>query len=168
MCLWPDARGEAVVLLTERPDYDGTHAGQVSFPGGGEERADRGDPVATALREAREETGLDPAACGLRVIGRLEQLWIPPSNYLVVPVVAIAARRPSLVADPREVAAILHAPLDRFVPGAPTVVVENTIRGWPLRYGAYDVEGRIVWGATARILAQLGAILEGRRGRDEP
>jgi hypothetical protein len=51
--------------------------------------------------------------------------------------------------------------MERFLPGAPIVIVERTIRDWPLRYGAYDVDGLSVWGATARILSQLGAALAG-------
>jgi 8-oxo-dGTP pyrophosphatase MutT (NUDIX family) len=159
VCIVPAPDGLARVILTERAEYEGAHASEVSFPGGREELADRGDPVVTALREAREEVGLDPAACGLEVLGRLEVTWIAASNHLVTPIVAVGARAPELVADPREVAAILQAPLEAFLPGAPTVAVERAIRGWPLRYGAFLVEGRAVWGATARILAQLGALL---------
>ena len=72
----------------------------------------------------------------------------------------LAARRPILSAAPDEVARIVEPPIARFLPGAPIAIVERTIGGWPLRYGAYDVEGLSVWGATARILSQLGAILD--------
>jgi hypothetical protein len=115
--------------------------------------------VATALREAAEEVGLQPAACGLEVVGELESTWIPASNFVVTPVVAIAARAPLMVADPREVAAIFDADLEAFLPGAAHATVERTVRGWALRYGAYPIAGRMVWGATARMLAQLGALL---------
>jgi 8-oxo-dGTP pyrophosphatase MutT (NUDIX family) len=159
VCIVPGPDGRARVILTERTEYEGAHAGEVSLPGGREELADGGDPVVTALREAREEVRLEPDACGLEVLGRLEVTWIAASNHLVTPIVAVGARAPALVADSREVAAILHASLEAFLPGAPTVIVERTIRGWPLRYGAFPVEGRAVWGATARILAQLGELL---------
>ena len=72
---------------------------------------------------------------------------------------AVAARRPSLTAAPAEVARIVEPPVSRFLPDAPVEIVERTIRDWPLRYGAYDLDGLSVWGATARILSQLGAIL---------
>jgi hypothetical protein len=111
------------------------------------------------LREAAEEIGLRPADAGLRVAGALEPFWIPISNYLVTPVVAIAAVRPSLVAAPDEVARIIEAPLAAFLDGAPIEIVERTIDDWTIRYGAYVVEGLSVWGATARILGQLGALL---------
>ena len=115
--------------------------------------------AATALREAEEEVGLDPDEAGVEVAGRLDALWIPPSNFLVTPIVAVAARRPAFVADPREVAAILEAPAAAFLPDVAPVIVDPDPRGRPLRYGAYMVEGRIVWGATAAILGQLGAVL---------
>ena len=120
---------------------------------------DSDDPVATALREAAEEVGLDPTACGLAVLGHLEPLWIPPSNFLVTPVVAIAAHEPALSADPREVAAILHSPVTTFLPGANRAPWSVTSGAGGLRYGAFPMEGRMVWGATAKMLAQLGALL---------
>jgi 8-oxo-dGTP pyrophosphatase MutT (NUDIX family) len=157
--LYPDADGETRVVLTERVTRDGHHSGEVSFPGGKAE-PDDADLVATALREAAEEVALDPVAAGVRVVGLLERFWIPVSDFEVTPVVAVAVRRPVLVAAPDEVARIVEPPIARFLPGAPITIVEQTIRDWPLRYGAYDVDGLSVWGATARILSQLGAILE--------
>jgi 8-oxo-dGTP pyrophosphatase MutT (NUDIX family) len=156
--LFPDEEGLARVVLTERSSRDGHHSGEVSFPGGKSEPDDV-DIVATALREAAEEVALDAAATGVRVVGTLEPFWIPVSDYAVTPVVAIAARRPDLVASPAEVARIVEPPIARFLPGAPIEIVERTIGDWPLRYGAYDVDGLSVWGATARILSQLGAVL---------
>ena len=156
----PDERGEARVVLTERRAYDGHHSGEVSFPGGKVDGDDDG-PVATALREAHEEVGLDPAACGLRVVGRLEQVVVAVSGFAITPVVALAERAPALVRDPDEVAGILSAPLAAFLPDAPMPVVEREVRGLALRYGIYPVDGLEIWGATARILGQLGAVIAG-------
>lgn len=159
----PDARGEARVVLIERTSYDGHHSGEVSFPGGA---AEAGDPTleATAVREAAEEIGLDPAAIGLQVIGELEPFWIPVSNFRVTPIVALAERLQDWTPDPREVARVVEAPLSAFLPGAPIRTMERDVREWRIRYGAYVVDeisedGPGVWGATARILGQLGAIL---------
>ena len=157
--VYPGPGGEAHLVLTERVEYGGDHhSGEVSLPGG---KADPGDAdaVATALREAAEEVGLDAEAAGVEVVGQLDPLWIPPSNFLVTPVVAVAGRRPAFVADPREVAAILETPVAAFLPDVAPVIVDPDPRGRPYRYGAYVVEGRIVWGATAAILGQLGAVL---------
>ena len=74
---------------------------------------------------------------------------------------AIAERRPVLTPSPDEVARILEPPVAAFLPDAPIEIVERTIRDWPLRYGGYRIDGLHVWGATARILGQLGAILDG-------
>jgi 8-oxo-dGTP pyrophosphatase MutT (NUDIX family) len=156
--LYPDDAGMTRVVLTERASRDGHHSGEVSFPGGKAEPADA-DIGATALREATEEIALDPVAAGVRIVTRLDRFWIPISDFEVTPVVAVADRRPTLAASPDEVARIVEPPLARFLPDAAIVIVERTINGWPLRYGAYDVDGLSVWGATARILSQLGAAL---------
>jgi 8-oxo-dGTP pyrophosphatase MutT (NUDIX family) len=157
--LYPDAAGDTRVVLIERPTEDGRHhSGEVSFPGGKAE-ADDPDAVATALREAREEVGLDPDVAGVRIVGTLDRFWIPVSDFAVTPVVTLAPRRPELVAAPAEVVRILEPPLARFLPDAPVAMVERTIRGWALRYGHYEVDGLSVWGATARVLSQLGAVI---------
>ena len=79
----------------------------------------------------------------------------------------MAARRPVLVASPLEVARILEPSVSAFLPDAPIRIVDRTIRDWPLRYGAYPIGAEdgpelLVWGATARILGQLGALLTPR------
>ncbi len=159
--VYPDAKGDARVVLIERATHDGHHSGEVSFPGGKAEPGDA-DAEATAIREAVEEVGLDAAAIGLRVAGRLEAFAIPVSDFHVTPILAIAERAPAMRPDPREVARIVEPQLARFLPDAPIAIVERTIDGWPLRYGAYEVDGLSVWGATARILSQLGAALDHR------
>ena len=116
--IYPDADDEATLVLTVRPEGDLRHAGQVSLPGGA---ADPGDdfPDGTALREAAEEVGLDAEsrpAC--RIVGRLDVVDVRVSGFLLVPVVALAERAPVLTPDPREVAAILHVPVGRFLPDA--------------------------------------------------
>jgi len=154
----PASDGSAVVILTERSTYDGAHSGEVSFPGGKVEAEDE-SLEATALREAAEEVGLDPGAARVEVLGRLDELRIPVSRFSIRPVVAIARQAPVLTPAPAEVARIIAAPLAAFLPGAPIEIVERQVRDWPLRYGGYRVDGLHVWGATARILGQLGAVV---------
>jgi 8-oxo-dGTP pyrophosphatase MutT (NUDIX family) len=159
--LYPDDTGEARVVLIERPTHDGHHhSGEVSFPGGKAEPEDD-DPIATALREAAEEVGLDVARSGVRVLGMLDRFWIPVSDFAVTPILAVTDRRPELVPSPAEVVRIVEPSLDVFLPDAPIGMVERTVRGWPLRYGHYEVDGLSVWGATARVLSQLGAVVAG-------
>ena len=160
----PDEAGDARVVLIERSTYDGHHSGEMSFPGGA---AEAGDPdlVSTALREAGEEIGLEPEAIGLRVIGELPPFWIPVSNFRVTPVIAVADRLPTWRLNVREVTRVVNAPLSAFLPDAPIQVMERDVREWRIRYGAYALEelgdGPAVWGATARFLGQLGALLGG-------
>ena len=159
----PAADGGARIVLTERLSYDGHHSGEVSFPGGKAEPDDT-DAAATALREAAEEIGLDALAAGVRIVGRLDEVFIPVSDFRITPVVAVADRSPSLHPSPTEVARILTPPVSAFMPGAEIEIVERTIGDWPIRYAGFRIDGLHVWGATARILGQLGAVL----GRSQP
>jgi 8-oxo-dGTP pyrophosphatase MutT (NUDIX family) len=135
------------VLLQLRASGDGAHSGQVAFPGGAAEPGDAG-PVDTALREAVEETGLDPT--GVRPVALLPQLYIPVSGFRVNPVVA-HWERPSKVwaVDPAETAAVARAPLDALA--APT-------NRFQLRHHsgflapAFALPGMLVWGFTAGVL----------------
>lgn len=160
----PDAAGEARVTLIERTSYDGHHSGEIAFPGGAAEPGDA-DLASTALREASEEIGLDPASVRLRIVGELEPFWIPVSNFRVTPIVAFADHLPPWRPDSREVARVIDVPLASFLPDAPITTLERDVREWRIRYGAYALadigEGPAVWGATARILGQLGAVLGG-------
>ncbi|MGD0122866.1 MAG: CoA pyrophosphatase [Candidatus Limnocylindrales bacterium] len=160
--LFPDAEGQARVLLTARSSHISAHAGEVSFPGGSADEGDE-DPIATAVRETVEEVGLDPAACGLRVTGVLEVFALTVSGFRITPVVALAERRPECHPAPDEVARVVEAPVEAFLPDAPVELEERTIRQRLIRYGVYPVEGERVWGATARMLGQLGALLAARR-----
>lgn len=160
--IYPGEDGVARLVLTERADRGGHHSGEVSFPGGRSEPGDA-DIVATALREAAEEVGLDPVQAGVRVLGTLSVQWVPVSNFAVTPVVAVAERRPVLTRQASEVAAILEPSVAAFLPGGELVRVRRVIREWDLEYSAYPVDGLSVWGMTARVLGGLGAWL----GRDD-
>jgi 8-oxo-dGTP pyrophosphatase MutT (NUDIX family) len=156
--LFPGPRGEARVLLTERVVGGSHHSGEVSFPGGRVEPGDA-DVTATAIRESVEEVGLEPAAVGLRVVGALDPVWIPVSGFRLTPVVALADRRPAYRLEPREVSRVLEPALATFVPPARIEIVERAFGERTIRYGAYPVDDVMVWGATARVLGQLGEIL---------
>lgn len=157
--IYPDADGEATIVLTVRPGGDHVHAGQVALPGGKREAGDR-FPEGTALREAHEEIGLDVKAAGVTTLGNLDVVDVRVSGFMMVPVLAVAQRAPALIADQREVALLLTVPVRHFLPDAPVEIVEEGRDGWRLRYGAYPVAGHRVWGATGRALAQLGAVLD--------
>jgi 8-oxo-dGTP pyrophosphatase MutT (NUDIX family) len=156
--LYPDAAGEAHLVLTVRPGGDHVHAGQVALPGGKREERDV-FPEGTALREAAEEVGLDVAAAGVETLGQLDIVDVRVSGFLMVPVLAVARDEPTLVPDDREVAELLRVPVRHFLPDAAIEMVDEERDGWQLRYGAFPVQGHRVWGATARVLGQLGAVL---------
>ncbi len=152
LILLGEGPGGPDVLLIEKSVHLRSHAGQPAFPGGG---ADPGDdyPVGTALREAQEEAGVDPA--GVRVLATLQELYLPPSDRLVVPVVAWW-EDPSevLVGDPREVARVARVPLADLTDPANRFRVTH-----PSGYTgpAFAVADMLVWGFTAGLLE---AILE--------
>jgi 8-oxo-dGTP pyrophosphatase MutT (NUDIX family) len=145
--------GGADVLLMQRNADMRSHAGQPSFPGGGVDASD-GGPIGAALREAQEETGLDPA--GVEVLATLQQLWLPPSGNLVTPVVAWW-REPSPVhaATPAEVETVARVPVSELVDPANRLTVRHP-RGH--ESPAFRVAGMLVWGFTAGVLGWLLAL----------
>jgi len=149
------------LLLVGRATGLRQHGGQPAFPGGGAEAADA-DAIATALREAREETGLDPD--GVVVLGTVPDLWLPVSSSVVTPVVAWWAI-PSDVdaADPYEVSTVARVPLQTLAdPAARGVVV--TSRG---KMPAFEVEGLVIWGFTGDIVSALLRWLDLERPWDD-
>jgi 8-oxo-dGTP pyrophosphatase MutT (NUDIX family) len=138
------------VLLAERASTLREHAGQVAFPGGGSD-PDDADAVATALREAEEETGLDPS--GVVPLALLPDLFIPPSGFVVTPVLA-QWDRPSAVhaVDAGETAAVVRVPLAALADPANRIQV-----GHPSGYvgPGFLVEGLLVWGFTGGLLSAL-------------
>jgi 8-oxo-dGTP pyrophosphatase MutT (NUDIX family) len=149
----PVVAADLDVLLTRRSPTLRHHPGQVSFPGGGIDPAD-GGPEAAAVREAQEETGLDPA--GVRVLGTLPQLPVTASRNLVVPVLAWWDR-PSAVAaaDPAETVDVFRVPVADLVDPANRVTATLTHAGRDYRGPAFDASGVLVWGFTAYVLDRL-------------
>ena len=158
--VYPGDDGEARVVLTERAARDGHHSGEVSFPGGS--RGGRRMPISWRPPCARRprRSALDVVAADVRVVGLLERFWIPVSDFDVTPVVALAHRRPVLAAVSRRGRPHRGAACRACsCPGPRSRSSSGRSASWPLRYGSYDVDGLSVWGATARILSQLGAVL---------
>jgi len=140
----------ADVLLIERAPDLRSHAGQVAFPGGAVDAGDD-DVVGAALREAAEETGLDPA--GVEVFGTLPALFLPVSDFVVTPVLAWwRAPSPVGVMDPREVASVHRVPLGELLDPANRLRVRH-----PSGYvgAAFRVRGLLVWGFTGGLLDRM-------------
>lgn len=159
-----DEGGEAHVVLTRRARTLRAHRGEVALPGGRREPGE--SPWDAALREAREEVGLDPGA--VTPLGWLTPLSTRVSPAAIVPVVGALPGRPALVAQPEEVERVFTVALsDLLEDGA---FVEELWRrdGWPGLDGEgfypihfYRVPGELLWGATARILTDLLALVVG-------
>jgi 8-oxo-dGTP pyrophosphatase MutT (NUDIX family) len=152
LILFGEGPGGPDVLLIEKSAHLRSHAGQPAFPGGG---ADPGEdyPVGTALREAQEEVGVDPAS--VRVLATLPELFLGPSDNIVVPVVGWwDDPRDIHTGDPREVARVARVPLADLVDPANRFRVRH-----PAGYvgPAFGVAGMVVWGFTAGL---LDAVLE--------
>jgi 8-oxo-dGTP pyrophosphatase MutT (NUDIX family) len=139
------------VLLLRRADTLGSHAGQVAFPGGGAEDHDE-SVVATALREAEEETGVDPA--GVRPLAVLPELLVPVSGFAVTPVLA-HWERPSEVhaVDPAETAAVARVSVADLVDPVNRFSVRRSGTNWT--GPAFAVDGLFIWGFTAGLLSAL-------------
>lgn len=141
------------VLLTKRTDSLRGHSGQVSFPGGTMDEEDA-SYIETALREACEEVGICRQT-QVKILGRLTTMWIPPTNFDVHPIVAMISKEPQLTPSPDEVAEVLHMPLSALLDDATKKMTKMTLRGFTLDIPYYDVEGHIVWGATAGMLSEF-------------
>lgn len=145
--------GDLHLLLTRRRDDMSSHAGQVSFPGGRREAAET--PAEAALRETHEEVGVPPTA--VAILGQLTPIWIPPSDFHVYPFVGWvhSGERPTFRPAMQEVAAILETPLAHLL--AETSRKEGTIQrdGYRFEVPYFDVEGHMVWGATAVMLSEF-------------
>lgn len=155
--LYPRA-GALHTLLMLRPQYDGVHSGQVAFPGGRREEKDA-TLQHTALREFEEETGASTE--GVVLLGELTRVYIPPSRSLVTPFVGFTEVLPPTVPDPHEVAALFETPLDELL--RPDVVQVRRqyiqVLGREAEIPYFDLQGQVVWGATAMMLAELRELL---------
>lgn len=153
--LYPGAAGPVVPLTIRRDDLL-HHPGQISLPGG---RVDPGErPDEAALRETHEEIGANPS--DIRLVGALSPLWVIVSNYVVRPFVGVTDRRPDFQLAPREVTALLEAPLDEVRDARRLRWLRRSREGLPIEYPCFDLAGHQVWGATAMMLGEFASLFE--------
>jgi 8-oxo-dGTP pyrophosphatase MutT (NUDIX family) len=148
--LYLDAAGAVHAVFTRRNDDLRRHAGEVSFPGGRRDEEDA-DLCATALRETHEEIGLPPAA--VELVGALQPTPTFVTDYGVYPFVGLIEPGFAWAPAHREVAAVLELPLEAVRAGYARRRLER--RGLPFRTDTYVVGDHLIWGATARIVADL-------------
>ncbi len=142
--------GELHAVFTRRREDLRRHAGEISFPGG---RRDDGDPdlVHTAVREAEEEVGLSPTA--VEISGALQPTPTIATGYAVYPFVGVVEPGQAWTLSAREVAEVIELPLSALRAGYGRRRLVR--RGLPIRTDTYVVGDHLIWGATARILADL-------------
>jgi 8-oxo-dGTP pyrophosphatase MutT (NUDIX family) len=141
------------LLLTERAHDMRSHPGQVSFPGGSVDDTDE-SPTAAALREAQEEVGLDPT--GVDVLATLPELWLPPSNFAVTPVLAWWREEcPVGVVDPREVHAVFREPIEELLDPEHRITVTHPMGYSSPGFLIGEDKDLILWGFTAGLINKL-------------
>ena len=140
------------LVFIQRPDYDGTHSGQISLPGGRHE----GDETLeqTALRESFEEVGVDPQQ--VTILGELDPMNVFASNHNVYPFIGYCPSRPKFVPCQQEVAAIIEAPIATLLKPTSRLTELRDLKRWgPTHVPFYSVDDHKIWGATAIMLAEF-------------
>ena len=153
-----DVDGEAAVLLTKRPETMPSHQGEIAFPGGKREPEDA-DLAAAALREAREEVGLEPAA--VEIVAELDRIGTVASAFTITPFVGLLDRRARAAPRPAGGGRAFAVPISDLLD--PDAYREETwdLFGAPRPMAFFELPGETVWGATARILTRLLTLLTG-------
>lgn len=155
LLIYPGAQGPTLALTRRRSDLP-DHGGQISLPGGG---LDPGEtPEQAAIREGHEEIGIHPGS--VRLLGSLSTLWVIVSGFVVYPVVGIADARPDFVASPREVDAIIEAPVDGLRNPASVRWGRRVRDGLTIACPYFAVGDHRVWGATAMMLGEFCTALD--------
>lgn len=155
---YPNAIQETYFVLILRKTYKGVHSAQVGFPGGKLEPQDN-DIQETALRETEEEVGV--CMNDIEVLKKLTQIYIPPSDFFVQPFLGITKSQPIFVAQEEEVEAIIEVPLTHFMDDS--VLISKTLStsyATEIEVPAYELNGHVVWGATAMMLSEVRELLK--------
>ena len=153
--LYPFEETTALVLTQRHADLR-DHSGQIAFPGGSIDGDET--PVQAALREGWEEVGVDPAAPD--VLGTLTDLYIPPSDFTVTPVVAAIGDRPVFRPQVEEVDTIIEVPLPALLDAGSRASAVWMFGDREIDIPYFAFEGFEIWGATAMMLAELVALIK--------
>lgn len=156
LLLFPEG-DQIYTCLTKRPATMTFHPGQISFPGGKVEKEDHSAEM-TALREAREEVGIDPLS--IEILGKLSDLYVEVSKFSIQPFLAWTDKRPEFLVNTFEVEELILFPLSEFVANEIISETEMDTFSGPLQIRYYPYNGEIIWGATAMILSELIEILK--------
>lgn len=146
-----DRNPEPTILLTKRTEHLASHPGQISFPGGGREAGDH-DDLATALREAREEVGIESDL--IAIIGRLDT-YRTVTGFAISPFIGVVQADFELKIDQREVEAVFELPLTYLLDPRHHKIESRFWKGHKRFFYAMPYEGYYIWGATAAMLVNL-------------
>ncbi len=157
MLFYPKEEITHIVLIL-RPNYEGVHSGQIALPGGKVEQCDL-NYTETALREMQEEVGVKTNT--VTVIKPLTKVYIPPSNFWVHPFLGFTESYPDFVAQEEEVAKIIEVPLSKLL-DEKSVVQEKLTTSYAknIEVPSFELNGYVVWGATAMMLSELKIFLK--------
>ncbi|MFM9984119.1 MAG: NUDIX hydrolase [Flavobacteriales bacterium] len=152
MLIYPAANAWHTLFML-RPDGQGVHSNQLSFPGGKREQEE--SLLETALRETQEEVGIHPTE--IEIIGELSEVYIPPSNFIVKPFVGLAYTEPQFIGNPQEVVELIHFPIEELL--KPGLILEKEIflPKYKVNFMApyFDIKGHTLWGATAMMVQEF-------------
>jgi len=152
--------GRPHVLFTKRTDRVKRHKGEISFPGGVVDEKDK-DSEATALRETYEEIGLSPE--NTKILGKLDDAFTVSSAYLITPIVAEIVYPYPFRINEEEIEELIEIPLEAFLDRDRWREETYSHGGEKVLSYRFEYEGRIIWGATARIMRQFLDVLFGDR-----
>jgi len=154
---YPNQNNEVTLLLTKRANYNGTHSGQISFPGGKVEQSDL-NLKQTALRETFEEVGIIDE--DIEVIREFTEVYIPPSNFLVTPFIGIIYNKPVFKVN-SEVAKIIEVPFSKLIDETSigSIKITNSYMK-ETSVPCFKIDDSIIWGATAMILSEIREVLK--------
>jgi len=155
---YPNSFHQTHLALILRKTYKGVHSAQIGFPGGRYEDEDKTLKM-TAIRETWEEIGVPEHQ--IKVIKQMTEVYIPPSNFYVQPFIGITAQTPNFVKQEDEVEDIIEVPLSHFLDER-IVVTKSVATSYTVKIDvpAYELNGHVVWGATAMVLSEIKDVLK--------
>jgi 8-oxo-dGTP pyrophosphatase MutT (NUDIX family) len=149
-------QNELFTVFIQRTEYNGAHSGQISLPGGMHECSDS-DMLATAIREANEEIGLNPLQTN--ILGALTPLYIEVSNINVHPFVGFSKKEIDFQIDKKEVVHIIETPVKNFLDPANRHIGIIKVRNTEIEAPWYEIQKKQIWGATAMIMAEFSSCI---------
>ena len=155
---YPDKHQQTKLVLILRKTYKGVHSAQVAFPGGKLEAQDT-SLQHTALRETFEEVGVPIDA--VKIIKKISQVYIPPSNFYVQPYIGVAKNTPRFIKQEDEVEALIEVDLEHFLSKQSLITKKvKTSYSVEVEVPAFQLNGYVVWGATAMMLSEIKDLLK--------